>query len=476
MQLEQETPQQVVVRCQGAGLLEMESLEPFQGDLKSLSDREYQKLRGRILDNGFTAPIHVWRHGGKNFMLDGHQRLRTLQKLKAEGFSVPAIPVDFIEADSYARAKRILLSHASQYGKVEGDGLYQQIIEADIQAEELLGSYNFHELDMEEFVDEFLVDGEGGGGASGTHGSLSEKFVVPPFSVLDARQGYWKERKEKWLALGIRSELGRGEVMDTLSSARKAQKNGSNDIESWVTTSVFDPVLCEIAYRWFSPSGGTVIDPFAGGSVRGVVASRLGRQYLGVELREEQVKANRDQGDELCQDYPMPVWKCGDSRDLHDLLGDVTADLIFSCPPYADLERYSDDPRDLSTLEYPAFLAAYRDIIGKAVSLLRQDRFAFFVVGEVRGGKHGFYYNFVQDTIAAFRAAGAEYYNEGIFVTPIGSLPVRAGRVFSAGRKLGKTHQNILVFCKGDPKVAAEACGQVVIDESAFKAGVGAGE
>jgi len=40
--------------------------------------------------------------------------------------------------------------------------------------------------------------------------TLSERFIVPPFSVLDARQGYWQDRKRAWLALGIQSELGRG--------------------------------------------------------------------------------------------------------------------------------------------------------------------------------------------------------------------------------------------------------------------------
>jgi hypothetical protein len=41
--------------------------------------------------------------------------------------------------------------------------------------------------------------------------TLAERFGVPPFSVLDARQGYWQERKRAWLALGIESELGRSE-------------------------------------------------------------------------------------------------------------------------------------------------------------------------------------------------------------------------------------------------------------------------
>lgn len=39
---------------------------------------------------------------------------------------------------------------------------------------------------------------------------LSETWHYPPFSVLSARDGWWQERKRQWLALGIKSELGRG--------------------------------------------------------------------------------------------------------------------------------------------------------------------------------------------------------------------------------------------------------------------------
>ena len=43
------------------------------------------------------------------------------------------------------------------------------------------------------------------------HGSiLSQSWEYPPFSVLNAREGWWQERKRQWLSLGIRSELGRG--------------------------------------------------------------------------------------------------------------------------------------------------------------------------------------------------------------------------------------------------------------------------
>ena len=63
----------------------------------------------------------------------------------------------------------------------------------------------------------------------------------------------------------------------------------------------------------------------------------------------------------------------------------------------------------------------------------------------------------------AFKAAGLHYYNEAVLVTAVGSLPIRAGRQFAAGRKLGKTHQNVLVFVKGSGKRAADACGVVQV-------------
>lgn len=229
-------------------------------------------------------------------------------------------------------------------------------------------------------------------------------------------------------------------------------------------TSIFDPVLCELMYSWFCPIGGTVVDPFAGGSVRGIVASKTGRRYIGVDLRAEQVGANRDQAETICSD-PMPVWVVGDSVNLVSLVGsDVRPDFVFSCPPYADLERYSDDPRDLSTMDYDDFLTAYNAIIGQCVGMLKDDAFACFVVGDVRDGM-GFYRGFPWRTIAAFENAGAKLYNEAALVTAVGSLSIRVGRQFQASRKLGKTHQNVLVFCKGNPKKATAKLGPVVIPD-----------
>ena len=221
-------------------------------------------------------------------------------------------------------------------------------------------------------------------------------------------------------------------------------------------TSIFDPVLCELAYTWFCPPGGQVLDPFAGGSVRGIVAAVLGKRYTGVDLSARQIEANRAQAAVICPGN-APNWIVGNSLEIETLAAGVEPDMIFSCPPYHSLEVYSSDPNDLSTMEYDQFREVYSQIIAASIRMLKPDRFACFVVGDVRD-KQGFYRNFPGHTVQAFEDAGARFYNEAVLVTAVGSLPVRITRQFEAGRKLGRTHQNFLMFCKGDPKRAAEAC------------------
>ena len=188
---------------------------------------------------------------------------------------------------------------------------------------------------------------------------------------------------------------------------------------------------------------------------------------VGVATFEDAALPGADAPSETSAAPPRvaPRWIVGDSREIPTLVGSEQFDLAFSCPPYADLEVYSDDARDISTMTYENFLTAYRTIIAAACARLRQDRFAVFVVGDVRDGR-GNYRCFVSDTIAAFRDAGLELYNEAVLITSAGSLPVRAGRIFAASRKLGKTHQNVLVFVKGSGAAAARACGTVELDEA----------
>ena len=122
-------------------------------------------------------------------------------------------------------------------------------------------------------------------------------------------------------------------------------------------------------------------------------------------------------------------------------------DFLFSCPPYYDLEKYSDDINDLSNMDYDHFKSKYRSIIFKASKLLKKGDYACFVISEVRG-KDGFYINFIGETIKAFRLAGCGYYNDAVLLNTIGSAAIRANRQFRAGQKLVRLHQNVLVFKK----------------------------
>lgn len=276
-------------------------------------------------------------------------------------------------------------------------------------------------------------------------GVVAERFLIPPFSILDAKSGDWQDRKRAWTALGLQGEVGRGGGLTYGEGLGIYLANGEES-----KTSIFDPVVCELAYRWFCPQRGQVVDPFAGGSVRGIVAGCLGMNYWGCDLRQEQIDANRQQADLILPTTP-PEWVCGDS--MIELGNCPSADFVFSCPPYGDLEQYSDDPRDLSSMEWHTFVAAYKRIILRSVTAMKPDTFACFVVGDFRD-KRGFYRNFVSETINAFQYCGAQLYNEAILATSIGSAAMRVTKQFESGRKLAKVHQNVLVFCKGDWKKA----------------------
>jgi hypothetical protein len=289
--------------------------------------------------------------------------------------------------------------------------------------------------------------------------SLAVEYIIPPFTVLDSRQGYWLERKQRWITWGLTGEAGRD------ASAYQWHMGGDNGA-SWkeadgshTTVSTFDPVLCEIIYQWFSPAAGTVIDPFAGGVTRGAIAAKLGHTYYGIELRAEQVEANTRQASDL---GVTPTWITGDSHDLDMLLtADVRADLIFTCPPYYDLEVYSGDVRDGSAFAtYPRFLAWYTEIFAQAIARLHDDRFIILVVGDVRDPR-GIYRGLIHDTVAVMRTLGVGLYNEAIYITPVGSLAMRTRKQFDTSRKLGRGHQQVLMFVKGDPRRATAAMGAV---------------
>lgn len=466
-----------------------------QQDFKNWSPEAKARLRNSILENSFAQPFYVWQDplDGVIFCLDGRHRTYILEDLRQEGIIIPDfLPATFIKCQDKKEAAGLVLIYSSMYAKVNADGMFDFMKAYNLNLDELRLTIDLPEFDMVAFESRFDNEDEFD---PVIPLSLTERFIVPPFSILDSRQGYWQDRKKTWHSLGFDSQETRDNIELVAKSGQSpsiyelrnkmreslgrdpgwdeiidyARKKGLHLYEG---ASIFDPVLAEICYKWFCPENGCIMDPFAGGSVRGIVAGVLGFDYIGIDLRQEQVSANEIQWRKLnrkiCSGSAIG-WITGDSNIVLDDIQE-NYDFIFSCPPYHDLEKYSDDPADLSNMDYETFLSSYRSIILKSLQKLKPNRFACFVVGDIRD-KKGFYRNFVSQTIEAFTNQPTtddipvRLYNEIILINVAGSLPVRVGRQFESGRKVGKMHQNVLIFYKGDPKKIKENFPEIKVVE-----------
>lgn len=411
---------------------------PYAKNSRTHSLEQIQQVADSLEEFGWTNPVLL---GDDNNILAGHCRVLAAKHLGHK--LVPCITLTGLtpaQQRAYVIADNKLALNA---------GWDEALLAEELAALDEAG-YDVH---LAGFTDGELDALLGGAGAevdaAVAAGSLVEKFGCPPFSIIDTRQGYWQDRKKAWAALI-------GDNGESREGALSGGENLINEINKGV--SILDGALAEILCQWFAKPGFAAFDPFAGDSVFGFVACRLGLGFTGIELRQEQCQLNtaRLQADKLTTGRYI----CDDSANMDDHVPDDSVDFVFSCPPYADLEVYSEDPRDLSTMSHTDFFATYAHILGKTYDKLRNNRFAVVVTSEVRG-KDGCFIGLVPGTIAAMEEAGYQFYNEIILINTHGTLPQRAARFMNDSRKVGRTHQNVLVFIKGDPKAVHGIYGDV---------------
>lgn len=300
---------------------------------------------------------------------------------------------------------------------------------------------------------------------------LKDRYGWPPFSVLNTISFDWQRRKDEWENVIVDSTIGRDTKRFNATPTNIFSSRGSNAKKA-ESISSFDPYLCELMYRWFSRPGDRILDPFAGGNVRGLVAAVLGRDYFGIDLSPTQVLANVDSYDTMKDKYTNisgdAFWINSDSFTHLPRMKNKEFDMVLTCPPYYNLEVYTKDPRDLSRQpSYDEFLYKYRTILKESVRCLKDDSFFIIVVSEIRANAHDIsnshYLGLVPDTIKILQNCNLSYYNEIILMNNIGSLPVRAPKFFDRTRKIGRHHQNILVFYKGDLANIEEKFGKVSV-------------
>ena len=158
------TEQRIENHILKTALLDIDSLTPLQGDLKKLSDENFNKLRKSLIEKGFQFTVHVWEQGGTTYIIDGHQRVHVMKQLRKAGWEVPPITCSFVKAATYHDAKELILYAVSQYGKLDKEGFDAFIEDEDFELAQFdFPDFSFDPLEIsldDENLNESLTDSD----------------------------------------------------------------------------------------------------------------------------------------------------------------------------------------------------------------------------------------------------------------------------------------------------------------------------
>ena len=393
-------------------------LIPMNNNAKVHTPAQVAHIAASISQFGFNVPVVL---GRGDVIICGHGRVEAAIKLGLKTIpAVRAAHLDDAQARLFALADNSITLETKMIERIKAD----EIADLKVEIEDL-------DLDSLGLKVDLLKMTRYGNGDEARKGSLSDRFIAPPFSILRAMDGKWQARKNYWLDAMGEGLMGRGY---DLMEGGVAQ----------MSTSLFDPTLAEILYTWFCPEEGSILDCYAGGVTRGYVAGALGFSYTGIDISQKQIK--EDKG--LAGGLKGVQYICGDGEECGRLCYE-TFDMLIACPPYYDLEKYSEDDRDMSNMKYDEFDEKLKRVVKASVALLNNNRFAAYIVGQARD-KKGEIHPMAPGVISAFNAAGMFLYNRMILATNIVSAPIRSRGFLN--RKVVGVHQDVLVFYKGDQR------------------------
>lgn len=149
--------QQIAIKCQTSLSLPIDKIHDFQGNLKTLSRKNFDKLKNEIVTTGFRFAPHVWQdpEDQKYYLIDGHQRLRVIRHLvEKEGYFLNNLPVVPIEAASLEDAKRAVLQATSEFGIMDNESLYE-FMEVSGLPITMIDNFRLPDINLTEFKDSF---------------------------------------------------------------------------------------------------------------------------------------------------------------------------------------------------------------------------------------------------------------------------------------------------------------------------------
>lgn len=222
----------VRIEVRGAAAVPLDMLKPFQGELKTLGREDYERLRHNILTYGYSFTIHTWVHEGEHYIIDGHQRLFTLKKMRdEEGFVVPELPISYVEAASFGEAKRKVLAGVSQYGKLTEESVMEFMRSADIPFEDLAANFSLPGIDMEKFMEMFAGPAPVEVETPTTVEVATPEMKHSSEGVKQIQLYYNQEDYQEFMQLtdALRLKLGKENVSDTLLEVlRESNRSHAN--------------------------------------------------------------------------------------------------------------------------------------------------------------------------------------------------------------------------------------------------------
>lgn len=217
----------------------LEELIPYANNSRTHNDAQVAQIAASIKEFGFTNPILIDEDNG---VIAGHGRIMAARKLG----DYDELPCIVLAGLSDAQKKAYVIADNQLALNAGWD---EELLKIEIEELRDL-DFDTNLLGFDDSFIEELFDDDGELYADGIKGQMSADFGFAPFTVFNAREAGWQKRKNYWLSMGIKSEEGR-DIGSTNASPDIAVGNNEGG-------SIFDPVLCEIGYEWFSPKGGTI--------------------------------------------------------------------------------------------------------------------------------------------------------------------------------------------------------------------------
>lgn len=250
-------------------------------------------------------------------------------------------------------------------------------------------------------------------------------------------------------------EYSRGNNIDLLINDQKSYDNNTADnfIGSGRGTflSKFNSEYAKRILEMWSKKGDFIIDPFAGRSSRPLVSTLLERNYIGFDVLNDNLKEAQEQYDKLKQDRTLGKLRLinESSENIDKHFHKSVADLIMTCPPYFNIEKYDSADGQLTDIKtYDDFLKSYATILNKSTDVLKPGGFFIVVLANFR--IEGKFYDFVGDTKNILKQQ-LEYHDEIILeMSPAKRHPLYVQAITNLNCL--KTHEYCIVFRKSDEK------------------------